>query len=218
MIAEHLRSLMLILLVIPVSINATTIVDTGEGTGLSATLSGDPVFGQYFAGQITLNSRTELTDVEGWLSYGQDQDGNGFTVSIFEENGGFPDPSGQIYSGVASVNVTDFSTFFTADWQGVNNVSWLLDPGIYWITLEVRSGQSLEAGLPNNAPNPLALYAHKNPTSPVWGRAGPGTVYEYGFRVSGNVVPIPASIYLFGSGILLLFSRAFKHQSKFADD
>jgi hypothetical protein len=189
--------------------NASYIVDTGEG-------SSDPGgFGltdlQKLAGQFTITESYIIDSVEGWFSATAD---GTVTASIFTNSGGSGSMSGP--GGDIPKDELYFTQFLLDSpsagnnaWDGAYDLSWALDPGTYWLVFEVRDGDSLiSAGMPNNAPNPLDKYVYiyeGEGGTAGWGEPGPAAT-DWGMRISA--VPVPAAVWLFGSGLIGLIGIA----------
>lgn len=176
------------------SANASIIVDTGIPAGF--------YFGQIsgvstgIANNFTLNQAYFLTDAQSFLM----SNGRSLTLSIYDDGGDVPDISDEIYSGI--INTQEGSQ---DDWYGVSNMNLYLDPGTYWIALEVRleNGDDYDGFFKTNPPYPLESSA----TSFVVGYG----LYNYspdgiklGFRIQGNPVPIPSAFWLLSSGFACL--------------
>ena len=181
------------------SANAATIVDTGPGpssNGISLSLFGPigPSPGQSLAAEFDIGSSTTVTDIEGWMS-GTVFEADG-TIAIYSDGGDVPDT--ELYAA------TFLGTGSTAwSWEGTSGLSWDLAPGSYWVSFEVRSGQTLSTGMVTPSTNPLLNEAINN--TGEW--IGSDSL-ELGIRIEGSVVPIPAAVWLFGSGLLGLIGVA----------
>jgi hypothetical protein len=82
----------------------------------------------------------------------------------------------------------------------------VLSPGTYWASFEVRSGQNFTGFMRRRAPNPLADEATKNAVTGIWTNAA--IIQGIGLRINAEVVPVPAAVWLFGSGLLGLIGVA----------
>jgi hypothetical protein len=178
---------------------AILIVNTGAG---SATSGGGSVSSvQWLAGQFTLANSYTVNSVEGW--FGEVTEGT-LTAAIYTDSG----------SGVPISEL--FSQQFVLDnpspgnntWDGAFGLSWAFAPGTYWLAFEVRSGDTGLGFMPNGtdgAPNPLADYAVWL-GSPQFQWFSQDSSVAYGMRI--DAVPIPAAVWLFGSGLLGLIGIA----------
>ena len=162
--------------------NAAIIVDTGPGpVNVGGVALGD---GQSLAGEFTIGQQYTITDVEGWIGdigFG----GSTATVAIYTDGGSIPGT--ELFSAGFSVGATDA-------WYGASGLSWLLDAGTYWVSYEVRAGDTLDGYMPGPAPSPLGAYAYT--TNGDWF----SDPLNIGVRISS--VPIPAAAWLFGSALL----------------
>lgn len=170
---------------------AALIVDTGPGP---STLPGISFgYDQWMAAEFTLDKSYTLTDAQAWMdrAYGY------FTVAIYADGGDIPDQTQELYSRRVGFYET------TADWYGVNNVSWDLTAGDYWLAFEHRPGDTMTSAFNNNASLPANLLDNYA-ISPGTGQWSPFTGTGIGIRISANPVPIPAAFWLFGSAIVSL--------------
>lgn len=177
---------------------AVSIVDTGAGSTTSGGSSLNS--GQWQAGQFTIANSYTVTSVEGWL--GKTVEGN-VTAAIYTDNGTGV-PISELFS---QQFLLDNPSSGNNTWDGAFGLSWALASGTYWLSFEVRSGDTGQGYMPENldgAPNPLADYA-------IWN--GSQWISQDSSRALGmriNAIPIPAAIWLFGSGLLGLVGIARK--------
>jgi hypothetical protein len=180
--------------------HAAYLVDTGEDA-----LATKPVLAstQWLAGEFVLDNRSTITDIEGWM---QERPG---AVTIAISNGatttqGGEIPGSEIYS--QSFELGDIS--YHMEWHGISSLSWILDPGTYWVSFEIREGRTY-SGLMKKAANPLSNNAYYSNEAWV-----PYDGTDLAVKIQGNVsgVPIPGAIWLLGSGLfgLVGFRRKFK--------
>jgi len=123
---------------------------------------------------------------------------------IYGDNAGLVDTGDELFRTLFGVPND------TVDWQGVTGGSlFTLNQGTYWVAIESNLNE-LTAILPTPPPNPLAAYA-ANIGGAGYGADGS----QYGFRLEGdlqetNVIPEPATMLLFGSGMAGMFLRRRK--------
>lgn len=178
--------------------NAQAILIVGTGAGSTISGGSSLVSSQWLAGQFSLANPYNVTSVEGW--FGATTDGT-VTAAIYSDNG-----SGIPVSELFSQQfLLDNPSISNNTWDGAFGLSWSLGAGTYWLAFEVRSGDTGAGwmpGGPEGAPNPLPDYAHWNGS--LW--ISQDSSVAYGMRI--NAVPIPAAVWLFGSGLLGLIGIA----------
>jgi len=188
-----------LLLMVGITFNANAssyIVDTGEPTsGGGFVLNPD----QSLAGQFTLTNSYTIDSLEGWFDGREDGTA---TAAVYTDSATFP--GNELFSAQFTLDIT---TGNNLAWDGAYGLNWALDPGIYWLVFEVRPGDSLpSAAMPyQGIPNPLDKYAYFNTANGAWVVPGP-IVEGFGMRVSA--VPVPAAVWLFGSGLIGLMAIA----------
>lgn len=173
------------------------LIDTGAG---GDSFSGTAVNqSHWIAGQFTITSAYTITRVEGWFGA---TDVGTLSATIYSD----------AITGTPGTEL--YTTQFNLDnpvagnaWDGADNLSWILDPGTYWLAFEARTGDTGSGYMPDNlfsqngAPNPLAGYAfYFNNAEPGWERQIASLAY--GMRIDAVPVPVPAALWLFGSGLL----------------
>lgn len=183
-------------------VNAALIVDTGEPPTASfyplasgATAAPNATY-YWLAAEFNLTNDYFITDIEGWLK-SSDQTGNTFSISIYGDGGETPDITNLLYSNQATVVGNN-----PGSWEGyhINYGNGLaLNAGTYWVSFEVRPGDTYAGGMPFSSTAPLLNEAFNNL----------GSWLEYdalniGVRISGNLatIPLPSSAWLLGSVLL----------------
>lgn len=193
-------------------VHASYIVDTGtppySNGGIALTAN------QSLAGQFTITETYIVESVEGWFGgnvdftitaaiYSNTGDGSGSGGSGFGD-GGWPKES--LYS---TTFMHDAPSAGVNAWDGAYGVSWTLDPGTYWLVFDIADGVTDTTYMPGDAPSPLAKYAYSYPSTSGWTETG--SAAKLGMRISA--VPIPAAIWLFGSGLISLIGIARRKKS-----
>jgi len=150
--------------------NAAIIVDTGKPVGDHWVLDAT----QSLATRFTVTSATNLTDLTGFM-FAYSAPGT-FTVAL-RADGNTP---GDVLFSDTAVAKLPFAFY------GVHGASWLVGPGSYWLSFEVRPGDTLDGYMPFGPPSPLDHGAYTED----------GTYYRYddlalGVRISGDVVAVP---------------------------
>jgi hypothetical protein len=195
-----------------------TLIDTGAPL-IDDSVGGPGTHGlvlfdqQYLAGKIVLPQSVAITGIEAFM----DDGGIGGTVTIAlypdtEPDGvSLPVPNTSIELFSQTISVMDLNPMTTAPyygWQGANGLNWSLAAGTYWVSFEVRSGQTLWGSFPiesaTGVPYPLQDYAFWNTfNNGEWLNASDES---WGLRVFGEVtaVPLPASAWFFLSGLGML--------------
>ena len=148
---------------------------------------------QFLAAEFTIESDTMVNGVEGWMSFTNDGYG---TIAIYSDGGDVPGV--ELYSTPFLAAGSSFS------WRGASGLSWALAANTYWVAFEVRPGQLLLTGMPIPSENPLLNEAFK---SVIAGQDWIGDdAINLGIRISA--VPVPAAVWLFGSGLIGLIGVA----------
>lgn len=187
--------------------SASYIFDTGAGDPTAGGFALSPE--QSLAGQFTLTDSYIIDSVEGWFNRYIPGSGNQAprtaTAAIYTDDGAFPGTP--IYHQQFTI---DNPTNEANAWDGAYNINWALDPGTYWLVFEVREGDNITTNVSMpyvgfSNPDAFDKYAYNNIANADW--TVPGIVVEgWGMRI--NAVPIPAAIWLFGSGLIGLIGIA----------
>lgn len=173
--------------------NASTIVDTGVPDPWPDA-AGDPVLtlGVAMMARFTVLEHSQITDALGHLSSASA--GGTFTVALYGDGAGAP--GAELFAAAASAPDVTFDLVGNAipDWRGVSGVDWKVGPGAYWVSFEVRPGDTFSGFAANPAPHPLALE----------GIGGDGgfipMALALGVRIDAVPVPVPVP----GAGWLLV--------------
>ena len=127
-----------------------------------------------------------------------------FIMVIYGDNVTTPDITSELFAQNVFVSNTGVDDGMNNQWQGLSNLNLNLNAGNYWLSLELRDGNNYDGYLPTGefgALNAVGTYAFSNPSNGGWIEA-PSS--DFAFTVSGNIsaVPVPAAIWLFGSGLI----------------
>lgn len=190
---------------------AATLVDTGQPASSCCTFG---YSSSYFTEgtQFITASPVTVTSVQSYFKTPQIYTGAFFESSDITVHGGI---ASNDTSGTSDVpgTILDQSSFnilqgSTGDWAGPSGVSWMLDPGTYWAIFWVD---------PNDCDTCRAS-GYSNPSNPLPSATGlsnggmPGSwapyTQDFGLRVEISEVPLPATAWLFGSGLLGLLGTA----------
>ena len=182
-------------LLLSTNINASIIVDTGTGP-IGVLLPGYSLDGsQHLAGKFTTSNDYTIDSIEGWISYsGINTFG---TIAIYSDVGGLP--GAELYSSIFE------GAGNNAQWLGVSGIALDLTAGTYWAAFEVRPEQTMSAAMPYPVTSPLSAYAYYPVYDGTWFDGG---ALDFGVRIS--TIPVPAAVWLFGSGLISLIGLARK--------
>ncbi len=178
---------------VPLAAHAAFVLATGTPTtsSLPMVLDGN----DYYAAEFSIGAGQTISSVQAYLTAGIDQPGDTFTIAIYSNSDFGTRNAVQQFSGQAT---------YTADgWNGLSNLTWTpASAGQYWAALEVGTSDTA-SGL--SVPQPVA-----GGTAPALAYAfNAGSGYQtagaqsFGIQVTSvNTVPLPAGVWLLGSGAL----------------
>jgi hypothetical protein len=179
---------------LPAAANATLVLDTGtpSGSGLPVVLDGN----DYYAAEFSLAAGQTVNSVEAYVMAGMDQPGDTFTIAIYSDAAGFlgaRNPT-QLYAGQA--------TYQSDGPTGLTGIGWTAtSSGNYWVALEVGAADSaIGLSLPTPTTGgtaPALAFAYNSGSGYTTSGAIPFSV-----QVDASPVPLPASLWLLGSGVL----------------
>lgn len=192
---------LLALALIPGIGSATMILDTGTpaGTGLPVRLDAT----DWYAAKFSVAAGQTITQLSAYLTQGLGAVGNTFTWDIYSDSGAFLNATS---STREKPSFTATGTFGGNGWN-TTDVNWTPSaPGLYWVALQVGSKtQTPGLNLPLESSTATG-------TSPAQAFAYLGTTGRYAVETNApiglqvNAVPLPAAVWLLGSGLLGLAS------------
>lgn len=201
------------LIVLTAKSGAATIVDTGvipcdESSCSGRTFSSVVYPTSQYAGRFTLGSYTTITDMHVWLNTFFTLNTT-FTMAIYGDNITVPDVTNELFSQSVLVVDTGLEDNFNNQWQGLTGLSLGLNAGNYWLGLRLDAGDDYDGSLPTGefgALNPVDTYAFYFELNNGWLE---DSTSDFAFRINGDVtpVPLPATLYLFLSGLFLFILR-----------
>ncbi len=169
------------------------VVDTGPACTQNC-LGGWPLnTSTAYAGQIDLLTKTTINAITPMIGGVFEHGTTGLRLSIYSDLASLP---GSPLFQQTSLLLAPSS----ATWMGVNNLSWELASGKYWVVIDVTLDGDFDSVLTgdywgasgySSTPNPLALYASKG-ISGSWELAPPGELH-FALRVYGNASVVPES-------------------------
>lgn len=176
--------------------SSTLIFDTGPGAGAGAGYSVSSQ--QFYAIQFNVTAQTTVTGIQGWmkplLSGGSTSSG---TVALYDSQG--PVPGSQLFFQEFQISYPWLGVAPDDGWYGVSGINWVLVPGDYWASFEVRSGQNLFASMTPGVSSPAKHYAGYSVSGGNWFSSG---VALGGAGLQVLSVPEPGAISLFFLSIL----------------
>ncbi len=193
------------ILLAPGIASADFVLDTGvpTGTGAAVLLNSS----QWVAGEFTATAGQTITSVAAYLTQGSGQPGDTFTFDIYA-NAGFTGRSNARQLVTPAITAT-----FTANGWNTAAVDWTpTTSGEYWLALQVSSS-TMTRGL--DVPTETSA---QTGTVPALGFAVAGQNGQFansasGFGLQVSAVPLPAAVWLFGSGILGLGALARRRRA-----
>jgi hypothetical protein len=162
----RLLSAISLVMMVSLSTQAITIVDTGTPAG-ALNVFGSPAG---LAGEFTIANAFTVTDIQGYLGGGIV--GN-LTIALYSDGGDMPGT--ELFSTSLALGVVD------PDWRGASALNWTLASGTYWVAFESRAGSTFAGRMPNAAPSPLVNEARF--TQGAW---NPNDDLNIGVRILGN--------------------------------
>jgi len=163
------------------AVQATYVIDTGEGSGPAPSIH----YNQYFAGFFSVDDPWYINSIQGYMY--ENGSSGGVISAVLYDTGHTP---------LISWNFT-LADNAPLDWYGVSGLNYYLAPGSYWVGLK-PSGPTpfVQGAMPTGVLHPLSNYA----------MIQLGTWYttsnDVGFRIDGTPVPLPGAVWLLGAGLL----------------
>ncbi|WP_446808249.1 hypothetical protein ACH50O_13175 [Methylomonas sp. 2BW1-5-20] len=183
----------LALLAMSYQVQAGVIVDTGapNSAGFPLTLSS----GQWLAAKFSTSQDWRIAGLEGFINADSGNPENAtYTIALYGDSAaGLPDTDAPLFSRQASLGADG--------WNGLHDLNLALNAGSYWLAFEVRAADTLQGLLPVYVSNPLST-AWNDPISNDGYLSAHGNAYNFAVRISS--VPVPASVWLFMSGLFAL--------------
>lgn len=167
--------------------DASYIVNTGAGTGPAWSLHNEQITAQWLAGQFSIAQHRTITGIDAFL-WG-DQEAT-LTTALYTDDNGFP--GNELFSTLIQVYNTGNG------WFGTGGLNWSLGAGTYWVSFEVRQGDTYNGAQPGGAPYPLENEAFWSLATGNWHSHDE---LDLGIRISAEPVPLPGALLLFGTGI-----------------
>lgn len=190
---------------LPAAAHAGLVLDTGTPTvsALPLVLDGN----DYYAAEFSLSAGQTVNSISAYLKAGVDQPGDTFSLVLYSNADFGSRNATPVFLGQATYNQDG--------WTGISNVGFTATAsGLYWAAVEVGSSDSA-IGL--NLPSPVSggtvaalAYAFNSGSGYTTSGAMP-----FGIQVDASAapVPLPAALWLLGSGVVSLGGALRRRQS-----
>jgi hypothetical protein len=193
---------------LPSVASASLVLDTGtpDGSTGTAVLSSS----SWLAAEFTTTTAETITSLAAYLTEGVGQPGDTFTFDV-DASGNFLNTRTSSRTILASATGTFTangwnanSTSFTLS-NGATSNNFTLAAGTYWLALQVASSSATkgldapEESSSTNGTAPATAFAYAGTNGQFTENGAPAI----GVQIAGTpVVPLPASVWLLGSGLL----------------
>lgn len=178
----YLLAGLLVCCMCPAGASAAVLIDTGAPPYYGSTLY-DLSADQFLAAEFDLQSSTVITTVEGWIG---GSPGQAINVRLYSDGGDVP--------GTVLFSGSFVTSGSLGDWQGANDLNWLIGSGTYWISFEGTNPTGPNpVAMYGSAPNPLGneAYSYFSGGNGYW---APDDALDLGIRVSSaTAVPEPSA-------------------------
>jgi hypothetical protein len=208
---KHLGGLLAASVLLPGLSSATVLLDTGAPTGTTASVVNAT---SWVAAEFSATAGDVVQSLGAYLTQGAGSVGDSFTFDIYS-NSNFINgrsTSRQLLDAVTA-------TFTTNGWN-LASTSWVVPTtSSYWLAVQIdNSSVSQSAGL--SMPNEASATTGSVPAS-GFAYLGPNTGQKFvsagalpvGLEVSTSPVPLPAAVWLFGSGLAGLTAVARRRRT-----
>lgn len=193
-------ALLIAQLLITTAASGITLVDTGS-PALSANGAVSLDRSQWMGVRFVLDNSYQITDIKSYF-YAPTNNPGTLTVVLYNEISGVPGAA--LYSKEFTIQSS-----YTKDWHSVSELDWLVSSGNYWLTYEVREGQTFSGALEFPAPTPLVTAIKNDFGYSDWTVLN-GLGFGFGLFVAGDPVssvPEPETLALLGLGMLAFAGR-----------
>lgn len=155
---------------------------------------------QSVAGQFTVTEDLSINTLEGFFDPNANPTAGTIDAVVYLDNAGSVDPVGELFR--IAFSLPSLSTTSDSGWYGATGLDLSLTAGSYWLAFEVANENDALTIMPGGAPNPLFAYALNGDGTNGWSPLG----VTVGMRSEGTIpsahMPEPASMILFGSGLV----------------
>ncbi len=166
-----LIGLTLLLLLFSAKSNADVLYDTGvipciDTCGGSTLVYYSEINNQRLATQVAFSTQAIINTINIWASSRHNY-GETFTIALYPDNNNLPDTlSAPLHTKEVTILELPFEDGMGNNWQGFSAENWLIQPGVYWVVLEVLPEQTGHFFLPGAAlgfgpANPMDSYAKR---------------------------------------------------------
>jgi hypothetical protein len=188
----------------PGTASAAFVLDTGTPTGAGMPAALDAT--DFSAAEFNISAASTITGIQAFLTAGMDQPGATFTLAIYSDSAGF------IGNRFATPVFATQGTYSADGWNGVSGLNFTASAGNYWAALEVGgSDNAIGLALPPPASGgtaPALAFAYNSGSGYTTAGALP-----VGLQIRATPVPLPAALWLLGSGLVGLGSLSGRRRA-----